>query len=509
MVDSPKKLFTLRLGPASVAETQEIDTATDSDLPFEIEIKCKQVPETPDGSFFFVWLGSDNDKGRPTQWKQGLRAVGRLVSRSGGASREEETTLRLSIGVMLPESITRRDLLRRTPRLYHLFCALPVIGIDTHANQTIQSIERSDEGRDVDSLFAAMAYLDKAFPTKLSAAYPDLFSEIDFAVKIDPGDVESDESSDSLAPCATPDVPGEVWRLLAERKNVILYGPPGTGKTYAAFATAEQWKKENGADSVVNVTFHPAYAYEDFVLGYKPVEDNPGAFKMTPGALLAAVSKARAAKSEEKKVLMVIDEINRGDVARIFGELITYIEPDKRDKAASLAQSRGLNNAEEPFAIPGNLYFLGTMNTADKSISLLDVALRRRFAFVEYASDPGAFDKISSWVSEVSGVSLQSVLSELNSRLQDAGVESDRSIGHALLGIRKAHPDVDTALADRFRYDVFPLIQEYCYLDRAKVRRILKPLADELGRPAWLDTSSFLELLKSFVRSPGKSPTQA
>ncbi len=499
MTDSQPQFFTLRLGPASVAETLKIDAATDSDLPIEIEIKCKQAPETPVGSFFLVWLGSDNDKGRATNWKQGLRAVGRLVSRAGGTSRDDETTIRLSIGVALTDSIGRKDFIRRAPRLYHMFCALPVVGVDTHANQTIQSIEPNAEDRNLDALFAALGYIDTTFATNLKAAYPDLFEQIDFTLTTDPGDVERGNSQDCLPSGSAGDVNSEVWRLLSERKNVILYGPPGTGKTHAAFAIAEKWRSENGPDSVLNVTFHPAYAYEDFVQGYKPVEDNPGIFKLTPGALLAAASTANAVKSLNRSVLLVIDEINRGDVARIFGELITYIEPDKRGVPVHLAQTRVQDRTTPPFFVPDNLYFLGTMNSADKSISLLDVALRRRFAFVEYASDPMAFERIDIWVSEVSGIKLRSVLSELNRRLHNAGVESDRCVGHALLGIPKTQDDFDAVLADRFRYDIFPLVHEYCYLDQARVQRVLKPLADERGRPAWSDSNEFMRLLGGFV----------
>jgi MoxR-like ATPase len=288
-----------------------------------------------------------------------------------------------------------------------------------------------------------------------------------------------------------------VLAVLKARKNVVLYGPPGTGKTHTAFAVARDWAKQHGEDSVLHVTFHPAFGYEDFVQGFRPEKDNPGAFALHAGPLPLAVAAAKAAAEHGASALMVIDEINRGDVARIFGELITYIEPDKRNHTCRLAQT-----PEEPFAIPDNLYFLGTMNTADKSVSLLDVALRRRFAFVEFRSDPTAFDRIAGWMSTVGPVRVGDLLEELNKRLIQAGVEADRSIGHALLAIRADAADPVDALGARLLYDVIPLIQEYCYLDRARMKRVLGGLVDDTGHPSWVTSEDLESLLGNFLSKP-------
>lgn len=285
--------------------------------------------------------------------------------------------------------------------------------------------------------------------------------------------------------------------VLKERKNVILFGPPGTGKSHAAFSIADFWSTDNGGGSVINVTFHPAFGYEDFVQGFRPEENNPGQYTLQAGPLLIAVGRAIELAESGKSVLVMIDEINRGDVARIFGELITYIEPDKRGRRCRLALSPGVE-----FYVPENLYFLGTMNSADKSVSLLDVALRRRFAFLEVMPDPSAYERLEKWVPSIRGLSMSAVLEELNKRLLQSGVEPDRCIGHALLGVGTDSIAPEAALASRFEYDVIPLVQEYCYLDRPRMKRILGPLVDDGGRRSWQTDEEFLQSLSQYIAVP-------
>lgn len=165
----------------------------------------------------------------------------------------------------------------------------------------------------------------------------------------------------------------EIEELLEDKKQVIFYGPPGAGKTYVALKMAEALSSgSEDLNPFEVVQFHPSYAYEDFVEGFRPTED--GTFNLRRGKLLSLADKA--IENPDTKFFLIIDEINRGNVAKIFGEMYFLLE--YRDKAIHLQYS------DEPFKMPENLYFIGTMNSADRSIGLIDSALRRRFHFVSF-----------------------------------------------------------------------------------------------------------------------------
>ena len=166
----------------------------------------------------------------------------------------------------------------------------------------------------------------------------------------------------------------DVSTLLEEKKQVIFQGPPGTGKTYIAQALAECLA--GSKERVTLVQFHPSYAYEDFVQGFRPRKDGTG-FELRDGPLLRAAKSAEA--DRDSRYFLVIDEINRGNLAKVFGELYFLLE--YRDRKMRLQYS------DEEFSLPENLYIIGTMNTADRSIALVDMALRRRFYFVEFHPD--------------------------------------------------------------------------------------------------------------------------
>jgi 5-methylcytosine-specific restriction protein B len=165
-------------------------------------------------------------------------------------------------------------------------------------------------------------------------------------------------------------------RLLEEKRQLIFYGPPGTGKTFVAQALAKELTDE---DVVEVVQFHPSYAYEDFVQGFRPVKDSDGraAFELKDGPLKRMATSAAA--SPETTHILIIDELNRGNIAKVFGELFFLLE--YRETALSLQYS------DEPFRLPENLWIIGTMNTADRSIALVDAALRRRFYFQGFFPD--------------------------------------------------------------------------------------------------------------------------
>ncbi len=165
----------------------------------------------------------------------------------------------------------------------------------------------------------------------------------------------------------------ETETLLNEKKQVIFQGPPGTGKTYVAQKFAEHLA--GSKDQVTLVQFHPSYAYEDFVQGFRPtLEGERAGFKLRDGPLVQIAKRAQ--DDPDGDYYLIIDEINRGNLAKVFGELYFLLE--YRDQEINLQYS------DKPFSLPENLYIIGTMNTADRSIALVDLALRRRFYFVEF-----------------------------------------------------------------------------------------------------------------------------
>jgi len=172
----------------------------------------------------------------------------------------------------------------------------------------------------------------------------------------------------------------EICALLDDKQQVIFQGPPGTGKTFVAQTLAEHLSE--GGGRVILVQFHPSYSYEDFVRGFRPQKMVNGqtGFALQDGPLLRAAQKAKAEPGN--KHFLIIDEINRGNIAKVFGELYYLLE--YRDKEISLLYQK---EPGETFALPENLFFIGTMNTADRSIALVDLALRRRFYFAEFHPD--------------------------------------------------------------------------------------------------------------------------
>lgn len=275
-------------------------------------------------------------------------------------------------------------------------------------------------------------------------------------------------------------------QLILDRKGqVILYGPPGTGKTYWAETTAldlaanscyGKWFSElddtqkkfitgDGTNKglVRMCTFHPTYGYEDFIEGYRPEKVNGQMiFSLKDGIFKSLCEDAR--KNPGLMYYLIIDEINRGDISRIFGELITVLEMDKRGKPL-LLPLRGV-----PFQVPDNIRIIGTMNTADRSIALLDTALRRRFGFIELMPDYTLFEN-----TVIEGIPLAPWLEELNSRICDHIGRDARNlqIGHSFF-LEKGKPIGDfTKFARVIQEDIIPLLEEYCYEDYEALSKIL------------------------------------
>ncbi|MFE9940083.1 DUF4357 domain-containing protein [Streptomyces hirsutus] len=244
----------------------------------------------------------------------------------------------------------------------------------------------------------------------------------------------------------------EMRELLLDEKQMVLYGPPGTGKTYLAMKLAEYFG--GGPEQVKIVQFHPSYAYEDFFEGFRPVEDpetREVAFRLTAGPLRELADLASREGNRHIPHFLIIDEINRANLAKVFGELYFLLEYRTR--------SVRLTYSGDDFALPPNLFVIGTMNTADRSIALVDAAMRRRFAFVELSprTEPTA-GLLARWLKrEGRDLEPARLLDALNARMDDA----DFAIGPSYLMKPGAHRD--GGLERTWRTKILPLLEEHHY----------------------------------------------
>lgn len=249
--------------------------------------------------------------------------------------------------------------------------------------------------------------------------------------------------------------------VLRNKKNIILQGAPGVGKTFAARRLAWSMMGEQDDSRIEFVQFHQNYSYEDFMMGYKPVEDG---FELKYGVFYRFCQKV--ANQPDKEFFFIIDEINRGNMSKIFGELLMLIEKDYRGTKATLAYN-GLS-----FSVPKNLYIIGMMNTADRSLAMIDYALRRRFSFFEM--EPG-FDS-EGFIHYQNGLNNET-LNELISKVKDLNHEItlDKSlgkgfcIGHSYFCGRDIC--TDEWMHSIVDYDILPMLSEYWFDDPNKLQR--------------------------------------
>jgi len=332
----------------------------------------------------------------------------------------------------------------------------------------------------------------------------------------------------------------QITGLIDKTKQLILYGPPGTGKTWMARNYVKIMA--DGKKKCEFVTFHPSYSYEEFIEGLKPKTDDEGkiCYEVEDGlfkrvckkAYDALLMEAQVEKRWEKNLpelsesdverikslikedkvsryYLVIDEINRGDISRIFGELITLLEADKRLFSENEIIVR-LPYSKENFGVPPNLYIIATMNTADRSIALVDIALRRRFGFIELMPDYDALESelinnnnVADEAKQVCRLAIE-VLRSLNQRKLEL-YDRDHQIGHSyLLKLegKRTQQEALEELENLVYYKIIPLLQEYFYDSPDKLRGVLKDRFMEFKNDVllgWKEEENFEEALQEIA----------
>ena len=253
-------------------------------------------------------------------------------------------------------------------------------------------------------------------------------------------------------------------KLIKDKKNIILQGSAGVGKSYAAKRLAYSIIGEKDNERVKMIQFHQSYSYEDFIMGYRP---NENGFELKEGVFYKFCKEAEMDENKENKYFLIIDEINRGNISKIFGELFILIENDKRGEEYALEL---VYKDDEKFFVPENLYIIGLMNTADRSLAMLDYALRRRFAFYDMkpAFESEQFKEYQKNLKNSKFDNLIKKVEELNEVIKE-DLGEGFCIGHSYFC------NLETVEIDKLsliiEFELIPLLKEYWFDDKEKVKK--------------------------------------
>lgn len=318
--------------------------------------------------------------------------------------------------------------------------------------------------------------IDKVFPVK---TLTDITDYTDFTESIkalfeddDPSDIDDSENSISHSKYTKEDFLNEVYidsemyddirEVLSYKKNIIFQGAPGVGKTFLAKRLAYSLMGVKDINRVMMIQFHQSYSYEDFIMGFRPCETG---FKLNEGPFYKFCETAKI--DNENDYYFIIDEINRGNLSKIFGELFMLIENDKRGEKIRLLYSG------DQFSVPKNVYIIGLMNTADRSLAMLDFALRRRFAFFEIkpAFSSNVFNEYRIGLNDPKLDNLIECVKALNEKItEDESLGEGFCIGHSYFCNFNENEPHEKKLTEIVEYELIPILREYWFDEPQKVK---------------------------------------
>lgn len=452
--------ITVRLGKDSIPDIKQICSLYVGILsePLTINVKCTQVPDNyGHNDYAFLWLGSDNNKGMPTNWKQGFKAVGRVKNVLRGKNYNDTSETTIEIVYIFRESINRMDILRCAPTAYYWCSSMPLIGLDDHANQTIRNMTGSAFA-DLRAFFSAIDSVANYFKNDILQIEHGFEQYFDYPLP-------NPQLYPNIKSLAEINSELKMTRSTYALQQ-IFYGAPGTGKSHRI---KEQLKALNvPKENIFRTTFHPDSDFSTFVGAYKPTmkkqyrydgkvkakyyedDDLAGAKKdeviidkviqydFVPQTFIKAYVRAYQTK---ENVYLIIEEINRGNCAQVFGDLFQLLDRDENgvseytikadaDIRAYLEDvlgydSEGIKDGE--LCLPSNLYIYATMNTSDQSLFPIDSAFKRRW---DWEYEPIKY-KNADWVIEINGnqFSWTSFQKEVNNRIFESTNSEDKMLG--------------------------------------------------------------------------------
>jgi len=399
----------IRLGKDSVNDIKLIDSAHGTlTNPIKLVVRCAQVPtELKVGDFAFLCLGSDNNNGTPTPWVRGMRALGRITSKAGGQTYNAQSEIGVDIGVVLPESVTRKLMLQKAPTAYVDFSDIPVLGIDTHSNQTIQLIKTWESDQDVSALLFGLNELFPGFREEAIRVYPELttlFTYVPRGASGAPSSLFGSNPNEVMEPngslddvierfasdaneCSLRITEVEVRRFVASilaKRFLIATGLSGSGKTKLAQAIA-RWitPVDEFSERVALISVGADWTGNENVIGY-PNGLDQSSYIGKPALRIIL----NALENPQQPYFLVLDEMNLSHVERYFADILSALESDEVIHLHSDAE-RLFDGLSVPQAapLPKNLFIIGTVNV-DETTYMFSPKVLDRANVIEFRMHP-------------------------------------------------------------------------------------------------------------------------